>query len=52
METFKQNNIPVIFTGDDDYIKYTGVAINSLIEHASSNNNYDIYFFHENLFYN
>lgn len=43
METFKQNNIPVIFTGDDDYIKYTGVAINSLIEHASSNNNYDIY---------
>ncbi len=41
--TFESNNVPILFTADDDYIKYIGVAIESIIENSSISNNYDIY---------
>lgn len=41
--TFKSNNIPVIFSSDDNYSKYLVVVINSLIESTVEDYNYDIY---------
>lgn len=42
---FKHNNIPVIFSSDNNYALYLGVCIKSLIENSSINNNYDIIIF-------
>ena len=41
--TFESNNVAILFTADDDYIKYIGVTIESIIENSSVSNNYDIY---------
>ena len=45
----KKNNIPVIFSVDNNYMPYLSVCIDSLIENASSNNNYDIWILYRNL---
>ena len=38
-----QNNIPIIFSVDENYAPYLSVCIKSLIENSSINNNYDIW---------
>lgn len=40
---FKDNNIPICFSADDNYAPYLGVAIKSLIENSSFKNNYNIF---------
>lgn len=40
---FKENNIPVIFSSDNNYAEYLGVCIKSLIANSSSYKNYDIF---------
>lgn len=39
---FPKNNIPVVLTVDEKFLPYCGVAITSLIQHVSSQYNYDI----------
>lgn len=39
---FNNNNIPIVFSTDNQYAPYLGVTIKSLIDNASSKNNYDI----------
>lgn len=39
---FDQNNVPVVFNSDDNYVKYLSVAIKSILNNSNSNNNYDI----------
>lgn len=39
---FEQNNIPVVLSSSNLYTPYAGVFIQSLIDHASENNYYDI----------
>ena len=39
---FKQNNVPVVVAANNLYAPYTGVFIQSLLDHASEGNNYDI----------
>lgn len=41
--TFKQHNVPIVFAPHKNTIKYMGVAFQSLLEHISSDKNYDIY---------
>ena len=45
---FSENNIPVCFACDNDFAKYTAVAVQSVIENASANFNYDIFVLNEN----
>lgn len=42
---FSQNNIPVVLATSNLYAPYAGVFIQSLIDHASKNYNYDIIVF-------
>ena len=46
---FKDKNITVCFSSDNNYIKYLSVAIESLIEHSNENNNYDILIFEKEI---
>lgn len=46
---FTEKNIPIFFSTDENYVLYMGVAIKSLIEHASASYNYDICILYENL---
>lgn len=39
---FAERNIPVVFSADQMYAPYLGVTLQSLVEHASSESNYDI----------
>ncbi|HHD0572776.1 DUF4422 domain-containing protein [Campylobacter coli] len=39
---FKENNIPIVFSCDDNYFPYAMVAIHSLIQNSNKNYNYDI----------
>ncbi len=39
---FAQNNVPIVFTSSDYYLPFCAVAIESLLEHADANRNYDI----------
>ncbi|MDR2600485.1 MAG: hypothetical protein LBC73_09455 [Oscillospiraceae bacterium] len=38
--------IPILFSIDENYVLYCGVAISSLIQHTSQDNEYEIYVFH------
>lgn len=38
----KENAIPIVFIADNNYIKYTAVALQSIIAHSSKENFYDI----------
>lgn len=42
LPAFNENNIPIILSSDDTYSKYLSVSIQSIIEHTTSENNYDI----------
>lgn len=39
---FNENNIPIILSSDNNYVKYLSVTIQSIIETSSLNYNYDI----------
>jgi lipopolysaccharide biosynthesis glycosyltransferase len=40
---FKQRNIAIVFSSDDNYVMYLGVCLRSLIDNADPNSNYDIW---------
>ena len=40
---YKNNNIPVVFSVDDNYAPYLSVCLQSLILHSSKKYNYDIW---------
>ncbi len=44
---FDTNNIPVVFSTDNNFIPFLYVALRSLAEHASAQNNYDINILHK-----
>lgn len=46
---FAVNNIPIVFSTDNNFVPYLGVAIKSLIEKSSTNNNYDIVILYSNV---
>lgn len=46
---FPENNIPVVFSSDDNYAPYLSVVIESLINNRSSDKNYDIIVLNTNI---
>ena len=46
---FSHNNIPVVFSSDNNYAPYLGVTIKSLIENSSAQYNYDIVILTKNI---
>lgn len=42
---FEKNFLPIVFSTDENYIMYVGVAVKSLIENADKEMNYDIVIF-------
>jgi ATP-dependent helicase/DNAse subunit B len=42
-------NVPVFFSCDDNYIPFLGVAIKSLIENSSKENNYFVFVLHSKM---
>jgi lipopolysaccharide biosynthesis glycosyltransferase len=45
----KTNTVPIVFSTDDNYVPYLGVAIHSLIKHTSQNRDYEIFVFYTKL---
>ena len=43
---FNQNNIPIILACDNNYAPYGAITINSIIQNATPENNYDIILLH------
>lgn len=43
---FSQNNIPIILACDNNYAPYGAITINSIIQNATPENNYDIILLH------
>ena len=39
---FSEKNIPIVFTVDDRFLPYTVVALSSLVQNVSNENNYDV----------
>lgn len=46
---FLQNNIPIVFNCDNNFVKYLSVVIQSIIENSSIKNNYDIIILNEDI---
>lgn len=46
---FEKNNVPIVFSSNDNFIPYVSVAIQSIIQNSSPNNNYDIIILHNNV---
>lgn len=46
---FSENNIPVFFATNRGYAKFTATALQSMVEHISEENNYDIIILHNDL---
>lgn len=42
LPAFDKNNIPIVLSGDEQYVPYMAVAIRSLISNANSDYNYDV----------
>lgn len=40
---FQDNNIPIIFSSSEEYLKYCAIAIRSIIDNSNINNTYDIF---------
>lgn len=49
LPAFDFNNIPVVFSCDENFIPYLGVCIKSIIECSSIDNNYDIIIFKDKI---
>ena len=41
-KVFKNDSIPICFSANNNFLPFTGVMIQSIIDHANSNDNYDI----------
>lgn len=50
LPAFDKKNIPVIFAVDRNYVPYLSVAIQSIVDNASDDNNYDVIILHQDLF--
>lgn len=48
-QAFQKNNIPVVFATDENFVLYLSVALQSLVEHSSPAQNYDIIILEEHL---
>lgn len=46
---FEKNNVPVVIAANNLYAPYAGVFIQSLVDHASEENNYDIIIFQRDI---
>ena len=46
---FAQNNVPVFFATNRGYAKFTAAALQSMLEHTSPQNNYDVVILHNDL---
>ena len=46
---FDHNNIPVVFAADDNYIPYFSACLQSVIDHSSPQNNYDLVLISKNI---
>ena len=46
---FTTNNIPIVLVSSDYYVPYVGVLLESIKEHGSKNNNYDIIIFEKSI---
>lgn len=46
---FTTNNIPIVLVSSDYYVPYVGVLLESIKEHGSKNNNYDIIILEKNI---
>ncbi|MDR2123953.1 MAG: glycosyltransferase family 8 protein [Desulfovibrio sp.] len=46
---FENNNIPVVFACDVNFVPYFSVALQSIIENSTENNNYDIILLYRNI---
>lgn len=49
LPAFERNNVPVILASSNLYAPYAGVFIQSLLDHASEENNYDIIIFNREI---
>lgn len=49
LPAFGENNFPIVFASDNNYVRYLSVAIVSLIENCSSKYNYDIVVLENNI---
>lgn len=49
LPSFEQNNVPVVIAANNLYAPYVGVFIQSLLDHASKENNYDIIIFQRDI---
>lgn len=49
LPAFERNNVPVVLASSNMYAPYAGVLIQSLIDHASEKNNYDIIIFQRDI---
>lgn len=47
--SFKKNNIPIVFSSDNNYCPYLGVAIKSIIDNSSIKNNHDVIILNEDI---
>lgn len=41
-KAFKDNSVPICFSANNDFLPFTGVMIQSIIDHANKKDNYDI----------
>lgn len=46
---FVENNIPIIFSCDNNYLPYLAIALYSIRKHSSKDYNYDICVLHDSL---
>ena len=46
---FAKNNIPVVFSSDDKFFKFTATALQSIIDNSNTQNNYDIFIMCKNI---
>lgn len=47
IQPIDKDAIPIVFIADENYIRYTSVAIQSVIQNASDDNSYDIIILHD-----
>ncbi|MDG4990377.1 DUF4422 domain-containing protein [Lactococcus lactis] len=46
---YSKNNVPIVMACNDSYMKYTSVLLQSILDNANSNNNYDISILHNDI---
>lgn len=46
---YPKNNVPIVFSSDDNFLACTAVAVRSILRHASPERNYDIILLHNGI---